>query len=221
MRKSASLILCHFAECPRIQELGVLRAGWSAVLAAVMALAVAGCGRQAATLVSAPTGPQPYSQSVPAHPQVTVASWYGPGFAGRPTANGETYDQNALTAASRTLPLGSRVRVTNLANGESVIVRINDRGPYVKGRGIDLSHRAAEQIGLARRGGGAVRITRLDEPPGASGRSWSGRVRIRRLRPARRRAAHKSSSREPRSPRIVANPVGEWLLELLSPSRHK
>src|ERR1700757_3034244 len=79
--------------------------------------------------------------------QVGVASWYGPGFHGNRTANGEIYDQYELTAAHPSLPLGSRVMVTNLTNGRSVEVRINDRGPFVDGRAIDLSYAAARTIG--------------------------------------------------------------------------
>jgi len=85
--------------------------------------------------------------------------------AGRPTASGEAYDPNDLTAASRTLPLGSTVLVTNPSNGRSVKVRINDRGPYVRGRSIDLSKRAAEEIGLTEKGVGRVKITRVDSKP--------------------------------------------------------
>jgi rare lipoprotein A (peptidoglycan hydrolase) len=92
---------------------------------------------------------------------VVLASWYGPGFNGRRTSSGEVYNQNALTAAARTIPLGSRVRVTNLSNGRSVNVRINDCGPYVKGRSLDLSRRAAERIGLTHGGVGMVKVTTL------------------------------------------------------------
>lgn len=77
-----------------------------------------------------------------------VASWYGPGFHGRLTANGERFNTNSLTAAHRTLPFGTRVRVTNARSGRSVIVRINDRGPFIKGRVIDLSKAAARAIGI-------------------------------------------------------------------------
>jgi rare lipoprotein A len=86
------------------------------------------------------------------------ASWYGGSFHGRRTANGETFDQNALTAAHKTLPFGTVVLVTNLANGRSVLVRINDRGPFSPDRHIDLSKRAAEDIGMIRSGTAAVRI---------------------------------------------------------------
>lgn len=77
-----------------------------------------------------------------------VASWYGPGFNGRQSANGEIFNQNELTAAHKSLPFGTLVRVTNLNNGRSVIVRINDRGPYIGNRILDLSARAAQEIGM-------------------------------------------------------------------------
>lgn len=77
-----------------------------------------------------------------------VASWYGPRFHGRLTANGERFSMHEFTAAHRTLPFGTRLRVTNESNGRSVLVRINDRGPYIKGRIIDLSRAAAQAIGL-------------------------------------------------------------------------
>ena len=88
-----------------------------------------------------------------------VASWYGPGFAGRRTSTGEIYNPEGLTAASTTLPLGSHVRVTNPDTGRSVVVRINDRGPFVRGRSLDLSHGAAQQIGLTGKGVGRVQVT--------------------------------------------------------------
>ena len=87
-----------------------------------------------------------------------MASWYGPGFHGRRTANGEVYNQNALTAAHRSLPFGTKVRVTNVNTGSSVIVRINDRGPFSGGRVIDLSAAAARVIGMLRSGVAPVRI---------------------------------------------------------------
>lgn len=91
--------------------------------------------------------------------QAGVASWYGPGFHGRKTANGERFNMHALTAAHRTLPLGTQVRVTNTSNGRSVIVRINDRGPYAGQRVIDLSKASAQAIGVS--GLAKVAIARL------------------------------------------------------------
>lgn len=81
-----------------------------------------------------------------------VASWYGSEFHGRTTANGERYNMNAHTAAHRTLPFGTVVRVTNLRNGRHTTVRINDRGPWVRGRDIDLSYCAARELGMVNTG---------------------------------------------------------------------
>lgn len=92
-----------------------------------------------------------------------IASWYGPGFHGRRTASGEKFNQNALTAAHRSLPFGTRVKVTNLNNGRSVVVRINDRGPHVRGRIVDLSAGAARVIGLKSSGVAPVRIQILGQ----------------------------------------------------------
>ncbi len=78
-----------------------------------------------------------------------LASWYGPGFHGKRTASGETFDAGALTAAHRTLPFGTQVRVVNKRTGRSVVVRINDRGPHARGRIIDLSRAAAHAVGLS------------------------------------------------------------------------
>ncbi len=80
--------------------------------------------------------------------QKGVASWYGPGFHGKKTANGERFNTNDLTAAHKTLPFGTQLRVTNERTGKSVVVRINDRGPYAHGRVIDLSKAAAEAVGI-------------------------------------------------------------------------
>ena len=93
------------------------------------------------------------------HRQVGQASWYGPGFHGRKTANGEIFNQHQLTAAHRRLPLGTKVKVTNLKNGKAVVVRVNDRGPYVGGRIIDLSRAAAQRLAIS--GLGQVRVEAL------------------------------------------------------------
>jgi rare lipoprotein A len=90
------------------------------------------------------------------------ASWYGDPFHGQPTANGETYDMYAMTAAHPSLPFGSAVRVTNVATGRSVVVRINDRGPFLRDRIVDLSYAAAKQLRLVWPGSGEVRLDLID-----------------------------------------------------------
>jgi len=92
-----------------------------------------------------------------------VASWYGPGFHKRMTSNGETYDMYQMTAAHKTLPMDTRLLVKNLENGAQTVVRINDRGPFIDGRIIDLSHSAAQTLGIIERGTARVKIIALDE----------------------------------------------------------
>jgi len=98
---------------------------------------------------------------------VGVASWYGREFQGRPTASGDAYDRHDLTAASTVIPMGSRVRVTNLDNRQSVEVTINDHGPFVKGRSLDLSEQAAKIIGMTKNGTAKVRMEVLSKPAGS------------------------------------------------------
>ena len=110
-----------------------------------------------------------------------MASWYGPGFDGHRTATGEVYNQEELTAASTVIPLGSRVMVTNLKNGRAVQVRINDHGPYVKGRKIDLSHEVARTLGIVRSGDRAganrsIEPARRHRPLGTIDRYYAGGV---------------------------------------------
>jgi len=103
--------------------------------------------------------------TTPSRPtQTGVASWYGPGFHGKLTASGAIYDQHDLTAAHQTLPLGTRVMVVNLKNGRSTEVTINDRGPFAKGRVLDLSYAAAQTLGLIGPGTVPVRIEVIDGP---------------------------------------------------------
>jgi rare lipoprotein A len=125
-----------------------MRGGWRRLATCATLLAVAaGCG------LFRPA-PPPIVGGV----QVGVASWYGPGFDGNRTANGEIYDQYELTAAHPSLPLGTRAMVTNLDNGRAVEVRINDRGPFVGGRAIDLSYGAARALRMVGPGTARVRI---------------------------------------------------------------
>ena len=123
--------------------------------ALVVSVLVAGC-----SLFREPS-PPPVIDGV----QEGIASWYGPGFHGNRTANGEIYDQYELTAAHPSLPHGTRVMVTNLTNGRAVEVRINDRGPFVGGRAIDLSYAAAQAIRMVGPGTAPVRIEVLGQRP--------------------------------------------------------
>jgi len=116
--------------------------------------------------VVAPPPLMPSASQTRAHPSKAVrASYQGDAYAGRRTASGERYDPNALTAASSTLPIGSSVMVTNPATGRSVKVRINDRGPNVHGRSLDLSKRAAEEIGMTKQGVARVSVKPVDSKP--------------------------------------------------------
>ena len=102
------------------------------------------------------------SNTVRKFSQTGMASWYGRQFHGRKTASGETFDMNALTAAHRSLPLNCFIRVTNKANGKSVVVKVNDRGPFHDNRVLDLSYGAAKQLGITNAGTAKVSIERID-----------------------------------------------------------
>jgi rare lipoprotein A len=106
-------------------------------------------------------------QGRPVSSEVGMASWYGPPYTNRKAADGSIYDQNAMTAAHRTLPMGSMVRVTNLANNQQVVVRITDRGPFVDGRIIDLSLAAAKALDVYRPGTAKVRVEAFAPPAGS------------------------------------------------------
>ena len=106
------------------------------------------------------------AQTVRRFNQSGLASWYGRQFNGRPTASGERFDMHAMTAAHRSLPLNCYIRVTNQDNGKSVVVKVNDRGPFHGNRILDLSYGAAEKIGIMGRGVGNVTIERIDAPNG-------------------------------------------------------
>jgi len=153
---------------------------FSWLVAVLLPLLLSGC----ASTVSHRPNPRPFVASRPAHSQPgqpAIASWYGPGFDGNPTASGEIYNQNALTAAHPTLPLGTPVEVTNLANGKSVRVRITDRGPFVRGRAIDLSRGAAKKLGMVKAGVSRVRIKLLAASYAPGWRSSSPRSQSERL----------------------------------------
>lgn len=114
--------------------------------------------------------PNPALGTKPLKSFVCLSSWYGGDFDGQLTANGEIYDMYGETAAHPSLPLGSVVRVMNLSTRKSAIVRINDRGPYVPGRDLDVSYQVARELGFVRRGTARVRVELLKVPPSKSAR---------------------------------------------------
>ncbi|MFT4115002.1 septal ring lytic transglycosylase RlpA family protein [Silvibacterium sp.] len=168
-----------------------------AALAATSTLWLAGCGHHQQAVYVPPPPPASYPQQ-PAYPpsnatgmataptatpgfvpgqviysEVGMASWYGPPYNRRRGANGEVFDQDAVTAAHRTLPMGSLIRVTNMATGQTATMRVTDRGPFVPDRVLDLSVGAAKTIGVWRPGTAQVRIEVLEAPkPIATGGRW-------------------------------------------------
>jgi rare lipoprotein A len=134
---------------------GLTRFGSLLIAAAVASIPCVTPLPASADPASPASAPKPKSVLTP---KIVHASWYGHEFARRPTASGERFDPNKLTGAHRTLPLGTKLRVTNLLNGRSVLVVINDRGPYIPRRELDLSLGAARVLGMVRRGVARVRI---------------------------------------------------------------
>ncbi len=141
--------------------------------AAVFLLAACSSGPDTLTGAKRQLG-QPYSvngatyvpREGPGYDAVGIASWYGRRYHGRRTASGEIFDMNSATAAHPTLPFGTRVQVTNLENGRSLVLRINDRGPFVRRRIIDVSRRAAQALGFVQKGLARVRVQFVQPAPG-------------------------------------------------------
>ncbi|MGE0117667.1 MAG: septal ring lytic transglycosylase RlpA family protein [Dongiaceae bacterium] len=141
-----------------------------------------------------------------------IASWYGPGFHGRATANGEAYDMNALTAAHRTLPMPSMVRITNLENGRQLALRVNDRGPFVNNRIIDVSRRGAQLLGFEQRGTARVRVEIMEaESRQLAMLAGAGAAA------ATQTAAVAPSAVAVTSPQVTAAPAGAVTTETLAP----
>ena len=156
----------------------------------VLLLAAYGCAKKKPPQIpvapaprTAPAAPSPRAaRPAPAAPvgtaEVGIASWYGHPYHGRHAANGEIYDMEKLTAAHRTLPFETWVRVRNTTNNKTIEVRINDRGPFVDGRIIDLSHAAAEAIDLIRPGIAKVRVEVIGRPPNAQRELYAVQVGV-------------------------------------------
>jgi peptidoglycan lytic transglycosylase len=140
-----------------------------------------------------------------------IASWYGPDFHGLATANGETYDMNALTAAHRTLPMPSMVRVTNLDNGRQIALRVNDRGPFANNRIIDVSRRAAQLLGFEQQGTARVRVEIMD----AESRQLAMLAGV--ATPPAQQTAAAGQADALASPKVTAAPAGTVAEETLAP----
>lgn len=142
----------------------------------------------------------------PDYEEVGMASWYGDAFNGRPTSTGERFDMHALTAAHKTLPLPGLVEVTNLENGRRLVVRINDRGPFVDSRIIDLSREAASELGMLSQGVGRVRVRYLGRAP-----QQGGGTLLRASAPAPRGSAPVSAPVVTPAPVAVAEVTTFWV----------
>lgn len=141
-----------------------------------------------------------------------IASWYGAPYHNRRGSNGEIYDMHAMTAAHRTLPLGSIVRVTCIENGQSAVVRITDRGPFIEGRIVDLSQAAALKIGLVRKGTAQVRLEVLKTPqPIEVGGRWAVQIGgFQEEEAARDLAGHLSRRYHTAKVLTFPSPAGDW-----------
>jgi rare lipoprotein A len=199
-----------------------------------LVLLLSGCGHKQVTLgvpPAPPIGQQPSAESGQSNPsearpeaieiapdtkpllvETGIASWYGAPYHNRRGSNGEIYDMHAMTAAHRTLPLGSIVRVTDTATGSSAIVRITDRGPFIEGRIVDLSQAAAKKIGLVQKGTAQVRLEVLKTPePIITGGRWAVQIgAFENEGAARDLAGH--LTRRYRTAKVLTfnSPVGDW-----------
>ena len=163
-------------------------------------LVLTGCAKKHRVTPTAPAPPQIRSG------ETGVASWYGHPYHGRPAADGEIYDMESFTGAHRTLPFGTWVRVVNLSNQKTVDVRIIDRGPFVDGRVIDLSHAAAQAIDLIGPGVARVRLDILSTPPAGTAGDWYGVQAGAFADPDRAERLRGSLEREYGSARLVLRP---------------
>jgi rare lipoprotein A len=142
----------------RLPRRGVRRGALAALGVLAVIAAVTACAEKRQPVVPAAAAPEPGRRVV------GFASWYGQWHHGRSTASGERYDMHRMTAAHRTLPFGTRLRVTSVENGRSIVVRVNDRGPHVAGRMLDLSYAAAKALGMVGNGVARVEVVILPAP---------------------------------------------------------
>ncbi len=177
-----------------------VRAAVRAIAFASTTLVLSNCAKKHTAIQAAPAPPRVLSA------ETGLASWYGYPYHGRPAANGEIYDMESFTAAHRTLSFGTRVRVTNVSNQKAVEVRITDRGPFVDGRIIDLSHAAAEAIDLVGPGVAQVRLDILSMPETPAADNWYGVQAGAFLDKSRAERLCNSLEREHGTARLVLHP---------------
>lgn len=212
------------------------RYGWIFLVTAPVLLAVTGCGHRAKVAYAPPppiAGQSPYPQpgentpatrypersteqapmGRPIFSQVGVASWYGPPYNNHRGANGRIYNENAITAANRTLPMGSLIRVTNLETGQSAMMHVTDRGPFVPGRILDLSVGAAKAVGVYRRGIARVRIDVYEAPkPIEAGGRWCVQIgAFKHAGAAKKLEQHLEREYESASVIEFTGPTGHWV----------
>jgi rare lipoprotein A len=209
-------------------------AGGIAILVVAIAISLlTGCGHSKPAQVSVPPPPAPETSSEPAPTKKTVAdmtepaippdakpisteigraSWYGPPYHNRTGSNGEIYNMHAMTAAHRTLPLGSIVRVTNLKTGHSALVRITDRGPFIQGRILDLSLAAARKVDVYLPGTAEVKVEVMQTPvPIETGGRWAVQIgAFAHEREASKFAEHLTEKYRTAKVQHFGSPVGDW-----------
>lgn len=175
---------------------------WTFVLLLILALSLSACGKRVVTTSPGPRpdgvasgasgGKTPATQrpytingktyypipSAHGYEEIGLASWYGADFHGKPTSNGEVYDMHAMTAAHKTLPMGTWLEVTNLENGQVANVRVNDRGPFVRDRIIDMSYAGARQLDMTGKGVVKVRLRALNAVPNYDDSGFHGRFYV-------------------------------------------
>ena len=146
--------------------------------------------------------------------EVGTASWYGKDFHAKKTANGEKYDMNSLTAAHRTLPLPSIVKVTNLENGRSLVLRVNDRGPYAKSRIIDVSKRASQLLGFYTQGTTKVRVEVMEKESKALKAALTGEPIEENIYQVQETAPIITSAHEPMAQNNISYPKGSYFVQV-------
>ena len=180
-----------------------------------------GGGRQKLGKPYTIAGKRYYPKANSRYNKTGVASWYGPKFHRRMTSNGEWFDMNRITAAHKTLPMPSFVRVTNLKNGKSLVARMNDRGPYAHDRIIDMSRRAAEMLGFKRQGTAPVRVEYLGPAPLNGDDYYVAQRKLKGQKVARstkRNFSQRQPSREYAQPEVVASAEPDYSRASANPS---